>query len=421
MTVQQLRPAVMATHVASARDRVGEAAALPVGGLGFDELPEVLSELAVLEAQVAALKLAVLAEADVRRVAEEEAASGTDAWAARLTGSTAAVMRGGIWLASRLRETYAATRVAFAAGGINEAQVRVIVNAADSMPTRVTAEQRQVAEEGLVAKAVAGMNARGLRQAARRMLEKISTELADEHEADQLEDEKKKAERETFLALHDNGDGTYSGKFTIPELHGQLLRAYLERLTAPRVWARNTAGEPVEDESLVTGELNRYEMFGLGLLELLEHLPTTGHGPVAATLIVKIDHQHLLDGLAGAGLDTGTRIGAGEARRLACNAGIIPTVLGANSEVLDLGRERRLHSKAQRRALALSHHTCAAEGCERPFAWCEIHHPHPWAQGGRTDLANALPLCGHHHRRAHDDRYNLRYLTSGEVRYRRRR
>jgi hypothetical protein len=384
-------------------------------------LPEVLSELAVLESQVAALKLTVLAEADARRVAEEEAASGTDAWAAKLTGSTAAVMRGGIWLANQLRETYAATRVAFAAGGINEAQVRVIVNAADSMPVKVTAEQRQVAEEGLVAKAVAGMNPRGLRQAARRMLEKINAELADEHEADQLEDEKKKAERETFLALHDNGDGTYSGKFTIPELHGQLLRTYLEKLTAPRVWARNKAGEPVEDEALVTGELNRYEMFGLGLLELLEHLPTTGHGPVAATLIVKIDHQHLCDGLAGAGLDTGTRIGAGEARRLACNAGIIPTVLGANSEVLDLGRERRLHTKAQRNALALTHDTCAAEGCERPFAWCEIHHPHPWSQGGRTDLDNALPLCGHHHRRAHDDRYNLRYLTSGEVRYRRRR
>ena len=69
---------------------------------------------------------------------------------------------------------------------------------------------------------------------------------------------------------------------------------------------------------------------------------------------------------------------------------------------LDLGRERRLHTKAQRIALSGIHDTCAAEGCERPFAWTEIHHPESWARGGRTDLDNALPLCGWHRRRAHE-------------------
>ena len=64
---------------------------------------------------------------------------------------------------------------------------------------------------------------------------------------------------------------------------------------------------------------------------------------------------------------------------------------------------------------------CAAEGCERPFAWCDIHHPHAWSQGGATDLGNGIPLCGWHHRRAHDARYDLTRLASGEVRYRRRR
>jgi hypothetical protein len=97
-------------------------------------------------------------------VADETAATGTDAWAAQLTGSTAAVMRGGLWLARVLEEKYDATREAFAAGGIIEAQV--------------TDEQRAVAEAALVAKAVDGMDARGLRQAARGMLAVISAELA---------------------------------------------------------------------------------------------------------------------------------------------------------------------------------------------------------------------------------------------------
>ena len=55
---------------------------------------------------------------------------------------------------------------------------------------------------------------------------------------------------------------------------------------------------------------------------------------------------------AGAGRDTSTGeiMTAGEARRLACTAGILPVVLGGKSEVLDLGRTRRLFSPAQRKA-----------------------------------------------------------------------
>jgi hypothetical protein len=209
-----------------------------------------VAELAALESQVAALRLALLAEADERQVAEQTGDTGTDAWASRLTGSTRGVVAGGLWLARLLMERYAATREAFAAGGINEAQVRVIVRAAEKMPDRVTDEQRAAAEAGLVAKAVDGMDARRLRHAARRMLEVVSQELADEQEADLLGEEEQHAEVETWLTLQDKEDGTFSGRFVIPELQGQLLRAALERLSAPRRWSRNNAGELVEDPTL---------------------------------------------------------------------------------------------------------------------------------------------------------------------------
>jgi hypothetical protein len=412
----------MAGQVAAVAHAFQRVAEIPVGSLGREELPEVLSELAILEARVGALKLDVLAEADRRQVADDTGATGTDAWAAKLTGSTRAVMSGGIWLANLLRSTYAATREAFAAGGINQDQARVIVRAGEELPAAVTREQRIAAEAGLVTKAVNGMNARRLRQAARRMLEDINRDLADQHEADQLKKEQRKAENQTFLQLSDNGDGTYSGRFTIPELHGHLLRSYLDRLTSPRRLSRTNTGQLVEDDTLPQGtqNLSRTEQLGAGFLELLEHLPTDGHGPVGATVLLTLDYQRLLDGLASAGLDTGTRISAGEARRLACGAGIVPAVLGGDSEPLDLGRERRLHTKTQRRALSLRYDSCATEGCERPFAWTEIHHPHPWSHGGETNLANALPLCGHHHRKAHDDRYTMRRTPTGEVRFRRR-
>ena len=422
MSVQPLRSPVVAGWVVVARESIAAAAAVPTGTLDEVEVIESLSGLVALESQVAALRLAMLGEADGRRVAEATGDTDTAAWAAKLTGTTRGVMAGGIWLAHLLRTKYHASREAFASGGINEAQVRVIVRAGEKLPAAVTEEQLVRAEAALVDKAVRGMNARRLRQAARRMVEVISRELADRHEADQLEDEEQSAEQETWMTLRDNGDGTVSGKFTIPELHGQLLRAALERLSSPRRLGRNKAGEPVVDNTLATGGMmmNWSEQLGAAFTELLEHLPTDGHARVGATVMVHLDLEHLRTGLASAGLDTGTRISAGQARRLACGAGIVPAVLGGASEPLDVGREQRLHTTAQRRALSIQHDTCAAEGCERPFAWCDVHHPHAWSQGGHTSLENALPLCGHHHRRAHDSAFTMRHLPSGEVRFRRR-
>jgi uncharacterized protein DUF222/HNH endonuclease len=158
------------------------------------------------------------------------------------------------------------------------------------------------------------------------------------------------------------------------------------------------------------------------LCELIEHLPTTGWtGGNGCEVLVKLDLDALLTGLGAAGLDTGVAITAGQARRLACEAGLVPAVLGGMSQPLDLGRSRRLHDKTQRRALALRYDSCAVAGCGRPFAWCEIHHHRlSWARGGRTDLDNGLPLCGHHHRRAHDTGFDLRRRPDGEWTFHRR-
>jgi hypothetical protein len=142
--------------------------------------------------------------------------------------------------------------------------------------------------------------------------------------------------------------------------------------------------------------------------------------------LVKIDYTTLtnqlgqLTDLGIARLDTGIEITAADARRLACGAGLVPAVLDGASMPLELGRLKRLHNQTQRRALSLIHDTCAVAGCDRPFAWCENHHPHPWAHGGLTDLANGLPLCGHHHRRAHQPGWDLTRRPDGDWAFHRR-
>jgi hypothetical protein len=95
-------------------------------------------------------------------------------------------------------------------------------------------------------------------------------------------------------------------------------------------------------------------------------------------------------------------------------------VLGGRSEPLDLGRSRRLFSPAQRKALRLCDKECRAEGCTVPAAWTDAHHLDPWSKGGRTDLADGILLCGHHHRLAHDPAYDHTRLANGDYRFHRR-
>src|SRR5262245_2426799 len=326
--------------VADAVGRLELAGAAAVERLSDDALGDSVAGLVRLESRAAALRLALSAEADRRRVAEHTAETGTDAWLARLTGSTREQTAAGLRIARLLEERYVATREAFAAGRLRVEQVRVIVNAAEQAPVEATAAQVSAAEAWLVAKATGDgvrsgrpMDAKRLRQAARRMFATVDHDLADQHEAILLGRETRTAEAESFLALHDNGDGSFSGRFRTPELHGHLLSQALDRLTAPRRLSRDPAGGLVVDESAPGTDCgaNLHETRGSAFCELLEHLPTRGHAGTAVEVVVTMKLDALLTGLGAAGLDTGVAITAGEARRLACDAGLVPAVLGGQS------------------------------------------------------------------------------------------
>jgi hypothetical protein len=141
---------------------------------------------------------------------------------------------------------------------------------------------------------------------------------------------------------------------------------------------------------------------------------------VNATVVVTIPLDTLLGGLKAAQLDTGTRISPGLSRRWACEAGVIPAVLGSQSQVFDLGRKTRFATTGQRIALTIQQGGCTAEGCDWPPGMCHVHHDQPWSRGGRTDLKDLRLLCPHHHARAHDPAYEMVKLPDGKVRFHRR-
>ncbi len=107
------------------------------------------------------------------------------------------------------------------------------------------------------------------------------------------------------------------------------------------------------------------------------------------------------------------RVPVSTARRLCCGADIRIAVLGANGEVLHLGRKVRTATHNQRGALlARDGTTCAIRGCTVPWDQCQAHHIVPWETGGTTDLQNLLHLCAGHHHLVHDDHWTFRPPTN---------
>lgn len=120
-------------------------------------------------------------------------------------------------------------------------------------------------------------------------------------------------------------------------------------------------------------------------------LPTTGGQ--RPHLIVTTSLETLRDGIGTATLDYGELIDAATARRLACDAEVIPVVLGGHSQPLDVGRGRRAATRAQRVALIARDGGCAFPGCDTPPRRCAVHHILEWARGGPTALFNLVLLC----------------------------
>jgi len=121
-----------------------------------------------------------------------------------------------------------------------------------------------------------------------------------------------------------------------------------------------------------------------------------------AQIIVTIPLAHLQDGCRGAGLTmSGELLSPAVLRRMACDARIIPMVLGGRGEVLDIGDGERLFTPAQRKAVWHRDHQCTFPGCTVPAQWADVHHVAWWSRGGLTDLSNAALLCGRHHTLVH--------------------
>ncbi|KQU70464.1 HNH endonuclease signature motif containing protein [Phycicoccus sp. Root101] len=206
-----------------------------------------------------------------------------------------------------------------------------------------------------------------------------------------------------FVALSqpvEDGTGTAEYRLVLDVAGKAVLEAALGPLSSPR---------PVDGERDLRGSEQRR---GEALLALVGRAVAAGEGvgPHTKTqLIVTMDWDALASGVRGAGIviggpESGTMLAPGTVRRLACNASVVPLVLGSAGEVLDQGRAVRFFTPAQTRRLWLRDGGCTYPGCSMPPHWTDAHHLLHWADFGSSDLGNAALLCERHHTTVHSRR-----------------
>lgn len=144
------------------------------------------------------------------------------------------------------------------------------------------------------------------------------------------------------------------------------------------------------------------------MTRLLDEGELPSRGGQRPHLVLTMGLAELVTGIGVATLDTGGQLTATEARRLACDAGLIPMVLGSDSMPLDVGREQRLASAALRDALGQRDQGCSFPGCGRPPRYCHAHHIVSWLDHGVTALHNMCLLCEYHHAIVHRQGWHIR-------------
>ncbi|WBM80412.1 DUF222 domain-containing protein [Cryobacterium breve] len=91
-----------------------------------------------------------------------------------------------------------------------------------------------------------------------------------------------------------------------------------------------------------------------------------------------------------------------------CDTGLLDVTFDDHGSGINLGREQRTFSPAQRAALAIRDGGCRWPGCDRPPSWTETHHIQHWTDDtGQTNLDDGILLCRSDHLRLHNEHWRI--------------
>jgi len=224
----------------------------------------------------------------------------------------------------------------------------------------------------------------------------VAPDVSERHEAASLARAERRARHLRGFTLSPLGNGQV-------RLHGLLDTEAAATVTA----AIDPLSRPRPDDPRTAAQRRADALLDVCQRVLVDsELPDSGGD--RPQVVVTMSYDALYDDLKTACLDNGERLTAEQARRIACDAQIVPAVLGGAGQVLDVGASRRTISGPLRRAVVLRDGGCAFPGCDRPARWCQAHHVVHWADDGPSTLDNAVLLCSYHHRSVHHHGWEVR-------------
>jgi hypothetical protein len=363
----------------------------PTWSLPEDAVGDVLTNAQLVQDMSQALTAVLVREADERGLGAEDGLSRTDWVKAKAPHLDVAQASGLTVVGAAMREPRWATLAAkVSAGEVPVSHAAVIVRFHDDVARIADPQHLSDIVDELVrhAEVFTSRELKRLVSHARATL-KPPAEL-DQHDA--------AMRRSRVLTKVGKSAGMTEYRLRLDPEGAAVLDAAIDPLARPRP---DLGWDGVEKGDPRTPANRRAD----ALLELLGCAVASPEG-LARTertkLVITMSADALLGRLRGAGIAADDEIlSPSTVRRLACDASIIPIVLGGPSEVLDVGRQYRFFTPAQRRALTIRDKGCSFPGCTIPPQWCEAHHVEHWIDGGPTDLLNAALLCGRHHTVVH--------------------
>jgi hypothetical protein len=275
---------------------------------------------------------------------------------------------------------------------LHPAQAEAIVTALEQIPAsaKVPVEHLRVAEQEMV-KAAQILGPRDLRKLGKRVRDRLDTDGIEPPEARALAAE--------TLWLKRGDYGAEFGGYLAGE-HAELLQTLIFAGSRPGLTAdgqRDLRSRGKRQADALTAILTAAASTGAA---------APAHGDIKPHLTVTIDLEDLKSATGTGVLASGETLSAGAVRRVACDAGIIPMILGTNSEPLDVGTEHRFVTPAIRHALNVRDGGCVI--CSAPPAMTEAHHIVHWSNGGPTNLTNLALLCKTHHIEVHQGHWDLK-------------